>query len=152
MQTKNISSPVTQQIFQSIQYHYDNFLEKLNLQTLHPRRCHWRALFLIKVFNVVNVLPQFLKLLVFVFPLGICSVAPPVTVLQIDVLLLVMRFVNRQIFLETCCDIPAERSSEREETAVARERLGKHVMTLLSGSPLRGNGSVNTPTAKQWMS
>jgi hypothetical protein len=36
--------------FRDVKYHYDNILEKLNLQTLHIRRRHFNALFLINVF------------------------------------------------------------------------------------------------------
>jgi hypothetical protein len=35
--------------FQDVEYHYDNILEKLNLQTLHIRCCHFDALFLINI-------------------------------------------------------------------------------------------------------
>jgi hypothetical protein len=34
-----------------MEYHYDNILEKLNLQTLHISRRHVDALFLINVFS-----------------------------------------------------------------------------------------------------
>jgi hypothetical protein len=37
--------------FQDVEYHYDNILEKLNLQTLHIKRSHFDALFLIGVFS-----------------------------------------------------------------------------------------------------
>jgi hypothetical protein len=41
----------TKDFFQDVKYHYDNTLEKLNLQTLHIRRRHFDALFLINVFS-----------------------------------------------------------------------------------------------------
>jgi hypothetical protein len=37
--------------FQDMQYHYGNLLEKLNLLTMHNRRRHFDALFLINVFS-----------------------------------------------------------------------------------------------------
>jgi hypothetical protein len=54
----------------------------------------------------LNVAPWFLKQFVFVFLLEIYItflylVAPPITVLQVDVLLLLIQFVNQHIFLET---------------------------------------------------
>jgi hypothetical protein len=52
--TKNILSPFPQYIFQVVEYYYGSILEKLNLQTLHIRRRHSDALFLISVFNVAK--------------------------------------------------------------------------------------------------
>jgi hypothetical protein len=42
-----------QQIFQDVEYHYDKLLEKLNLLTLHIRRRHFDALFIL----ALNVAP-----------------------------------------------------------------------------------------------
>jgi hypothetical protein len=84
--------------FQDVEYHYDIILGKLNLQTLHIRRRHFDALFLMNAFCGTNYCPSVLET-VFVFPLGTYvilprSVAPSATALQQDVYLLQMQFVN----------------------------------------------------------
>jgi hypothetical protein len=81
--------------FQDVEYHYDIILEKLNLQTLHIRRCHFDALFLINAFLELNIAPLSWKLPAFVFQLGTYVilprlVAPSATALQQDVYLLQM--------------------------------------------------------------
>jgi hypothetical protein len=43
--------------FQYVEYHYDNILEKLNLQTLHIRRRHIDALCLINIFSFTKHCP-----------------------------------------------------------------------------------------------
>jgi hypothetical protein len=48
---KDILQSLQQSIFQDIQYNYDNLPEKLNFQTLHIRRRHSDALFLINLFS-----------------------------------------------------------------------------------------------------
>jgi hypothetical protein len=50
-------------VIQDVQYYYDttNMLEKLNLQTLHIRRPHFDALFLIIVFIATNYPPPVLE-------------------------------------------------------------------------------------------
>jgi hypothetical protein len=77
----------TKDFFQDVEYHYDNILEKLNLQTLHIRRRHFDALFLINVFCDAKYCPCAWKLSASVFPLGTYvtlprSVAPSATALQ----------------------------------------------------------------------
>jgi hypothetical protein len=49
--------------FQDVEYHYDNtsILEKLNLQTLHTRRHHFDALFLINVIDGTKYCPSVLE-------------------------------------------------------------------------------------------
>jgi hypothetical protein len=47
--------------FQDVEYHYDNISEKLNLHTLHIRRRHFGALFLINVFCGTKYCPSVLK-------------------------------------------------------------------------------------------
>jgi hypothetical protein len=46
--------------FQDVAYHYD-ILEKLNVQTLHIRRRHFDALFLINVFRGTKYYPSDLE-------------------------------------------------------------------------------------------
>jgi hypothetical protein len=48
---ENLQPFATLDFFQDVEYHYDNILEKLNLQTLHIRRRHFDALFLINAFS-----------------------------------------------------------------------------------------------------
>jgi hypothetical protein len=50
-----------QNIFQDVEYHYDNILEKFNLQTLHIRRRHFDALFLINAFSGTKYCPSVLE-------------------------------------------------------------------------------------------
>jgi hypothetical protein len=50
-----------QKIFYDIEYHYDIILEKLNLQTLHIRRRHIDALFLINAFCGTKYCPSVLE-------------------------------------------------------------------------------------------
>jgi hypothetical protein len=90
--------------FQDVECHCDNILEKLNLQTLHIRRRHFSALFLINVLVTLYIAPLSWKQSAFVFLLGTyvtlpLSVAPSATALQQDVYVLQMQFVNLQIFL-----------------------------------------------------
>jgi hypothetical protein len=88
--------------FQDVEYHYDNILEKLNLQTLHIRRRHFDALFLINVLSGTKYCPSVLETVGIRIPTRNIlprSVAPSATALQQDVYLLQMQFVNLQIFL-----------------------------------------------------
>jgi hypothetical protein len=88
-----------------VKYHYNNILEKLSLQTLHIRRRHFDALFLIHVLCGTKYYPSVLEAAGIRVPptRNICnlprSVNPSATVLQQDVYLLQMQFVNVQIFL-----------------------------------------------------
>jgi hypothetical protein len=91
--------------FQDVEYHCDNLLEKLNLLTLHIKRRHADALFVIHVFSSAKCCPSVHETAAFVFLLGTyvtlpCSVAPPATALQLDMCLLQMQYVNLQISLE----------------------------------------------------
>jgi hypothetical protein len=47
--------------FQDVEYHHDNISEKLNLQTLHIRRRHFVALFLINVFSGTKYCPSVME-------------------------------------------------------------------------------------------
>jgi hypothetical protein len=47
--------------FPDVEYHYDNVLGKLNLQTLHIRRRHFDAVFLINVFSGTKQCPSVLE-------------------------------------------------------------------------------------------
>jgi hypothetical protein len=47
--------------FQDVDYHYINTLDKLNLQTLHVRRRHIDALFLINIFRGTKFRPSVLE-------------------------------------------------------------------------------------------
>jgi hypothetical protein len=87
-----------------VEYHYDIILEKLNLQTLHIRRRHFDALFLINVFCGTKYCPPGLETVGIRVPTRnivtlSLSVDPSVTALQQDVYLLQIQFVNLQIFL-----------------------------------------------------
>jgi hypothetical protein len=80
---------------QDMEYHYDNILEKVNLPTLHMRRRHIDALFIINAFCA----PLSWKQSVFVFQHGTYvisphSVAPSATALQHAVYLLQMQSLN----------------------------------------------------------
>jgi hypothetical protein len=44
-----------------VEYHYDSILEKLNLQTLHIRRRHFDALFLINAFCGTKYCPSVME-------------------------------------------------------------------------------------------
>jgi hypothetical protein len=55
-----------QKFFYDIEYHYDIILEKLNLQTLHIKRRHIDALFLLHAFCGTKYCPSVVE----VFPLG----------------------------------------------------------------------------------
>jgi hypothetical protein len=68
-------------------------LEKLNLQTLHIRRRHFDALFLINVFNGTKHCPSALET-VGIRVILTRSVAASATVIQLDVFLLHMQFVR----------------------------------------------------------
>jgi hypothetical protein len=84
--------------FQEVGYHYINILDKLNLQTLHVRRRHIDALFLINIFRGTKFCPSSMQsacvFLLGTFELFPRSVVLPATVLQPDVLLLQIQFVN----------------------------------------------------------
>jgi hypothetical protein len=85
--------------FQDVDYHYINTLDKLNLRTLHVRRRHIDALFLINVFRCPNSARLSSKQSACMFLLGTseifpCSVVLPATVVQPDVFLLQIQFVN----------------------------------------------------------
>jgi hypothetical protein len=82
-----------------VEYHYDNILEKLNLQTLHISRRHFNALFLINAFSGTKHCPSVHETAAFAFLLGTCvtsplSVAPSTIALQLDAFLLQMQFAN----------------------------------------------------------
>jgi hypothetical protein len=66
--------------FQDVDYHYSNILDKLNLQTLHVRRRHIDALFLI------NSAPLSSKQSACVFLLGTSEIFPRSVVLPVTVL------------------------------------------------------------------
>jgi hypothetical protein len=85
-----------------VKHHY-NLLEKLNLLTLHIRRRHSDALFLINVFSAARCCQSVLEIVGIRVPTRTmsCSVAPLATALQLNVVLLQMQFVNLQIPLET---------------------------------------------------
>jgi hypothetical protein len=92
--------------FQDVEYHYDRILERLNLLTLDIRRRHFDALFLINVFRGAKCCPCVLETVGLGFLLGTYvtlprSLAPAATALQLDVFLLLIQFVNTQIFLIT---------------------------------------------------
>jgi hypothetical protein len=77
--------------FQDVKYYYDIILEKLNMLTLHIRRRHFDALFLIIVFSGIKYCPSVL---------GTVGIRVPSAIaLRLDVFLLQMQFVNLQIFL-----------------------------------------------------
>jgi hypothetical protein len=85
--------------FQDVDYHYINILDKLNLHTLHVKRRHTDALFLINVFRGTKFCPLDSKQSACVFLLGTSenfprSVVLPATVLQPGVFLLQIQFVN----------------------------------------------------------
>jgi hypothetical protein len=101
-------SLLPEKVFQDVEYHFDNILEKINLQTLHIRRSHFDASFLINVFSGTKNAPLSSKQSAFVFLLGTYviltrSVIPSATGLQLDMFLLQMQFTN----LQTClvCNI-----------------------------------------------
>jgi hypothetical protein len=48
-------------LFQDVEYHYENISEKLNLQTLHIRRRHFDAPFLINIFSGTKYCPFVLE-------------------------------------------------------------------------------------------
>jgi hypothetical protein len=48
-------------LFQDVEYHYGNLSERLNLLTLHKRRRHFYALFLIHVFSGTKYCPSVLE-------------------------------------------------------------------------------------------
>jgi hypothetical protein len=89
-----------------VEYHYDKLLERLNLPTLHNRRRHFDALFLINVFNGTKYCPSALETDGIHVPTRnirnfACSLALLATALQLDVFQRLMQFVNVQIFLES---------------------------------------------------
>jgi hypothetical protein len=101
---KKIVALCQKRFFQDVEYRYDNMLEKLNLQTLHIRRRHFDALFLINVFSGSKHWPSVLETVGIRVPTRNIvtltrSVAPSATALQQDMYLLQMQFVNLQIFL-----------------------------------------------------
>jgi hypothetical protein len=104
---RKFAAPCHIRFFQDVEYHYDNILDKLNLQTLHNRRRHFDALFLMSLV-ALNMVPLSWKQSAFVFLLGTYvtlprSVAPSATVLQLEVFLLDMQFVNILIFFSNSC-------------------------------------------------
>jgi hypothetical protein len=90
-------------------YHYDNLSEKLNLLTLHMRSRHSDALLLINIFSGTIYCPSVLEAVGNRVPTRNVtlpySVTSPATTLQLDAFLLLMEFVNLQIFLETRVEI-----------------------------------------------
>jgi hypothetical protein len=92
--------------FQDVEYHYETILGKLNLQTLYVRSSSLRCPAFNNVFTGIKYCFSGLE------PVGIsvptrtyvtlrCPAAPSPTALQLDVFLLLMQFVNAQIFLIT---------------------------------------------------
>jgi hypothetical protein len=61
VQKKNFTALCQKRFFQDVEYHYDNIFEKLNLQTLHIRRRHFDALFLINDFSGTKHFPSVLE-------------------------------------------------------------------------------------------
>jgi hypothetical protein len=57
-----------QRFFQDVEYHYDNIFGKLNLQTLHIRRRHFDAFFLINVFSGTKHYPSVLEIVGILVP------------------------------------------------------------------------------------
>jgi hypothetical protein len=51
-----------------MEYHYDNVLERLNLLTLHNRRRHIDALFLINAFSAIKCCASVLEMVGFRMP------------------------------------------------------------------------------------
>jgi hypothetical protein len=101
-------SSLSRHVSQDTQSHYDILLEKLDLRTLciRRRRRHYDALLSINVYSGARYCPSLLETLGFRVPARNivtlpCSVTPPATALRLDVLLLLIQFVNRQTFLET---------------------------------------------------
>jgi hypothetical protein len=56
-----LQSFATKDFFQNVEYRYHSILEKLNLRTLHIRRRHFDALFLINVFSGAKYCPSVLE-------------------------------------------------------------------------------------------
>jgi hypothetical protein len=84
--------------------HWDNLFGRLNLLTLHNRRFHFDALFLINVFSGTNCCSSIFETIsilgiIRTFVTSRCSLALLATVLQLDVFEQQMQFVNLQIFL-----------------------------------------------------
>jgi hypothetical protein len=50
-----------ERFFQDVEYHYENTLQQLNLQTLHIERRHFNALLLINVFSGTKYCPSVLE-------------------------------------------------------------------------------------------
>jgi hypothetical protein len=103
---ENLQPFVRADSFQDVEYHCHNISEKLNLLTLHIRRHHSCALFLINAFSGAKCCPSVLETVDIRVLLGTditlpCSLAPPATALQLDVFLLQIQFVNLQMSLET---------------------------------------------------
>jgi hypothetical protein len=94
-------------LFPDVEYHYGNILEKLNLQTLHIRRRHFDALFLINVFSGTKHCPPTLEIVGIRVPTrNMRSVAPSATALQLDVFLLQTVSVV-SVYFVLCCLIAA---------------------------------------------
>jgi hypothetical protein len=90
--------------FQDMEYHFNNILKKLNLQTLHIRRPHFDALILIMSLVAINIVSLSWKQSTFVFLPGTYfsltySVSSSATALQLDVFLIKTQFVTVQIIL-----------------------------------------------------
>jgi hypothetical protein len=98
---RKFAAPCHKILFQEVEYHYDNILEKLNLQTRHLD-----ALVSKMSLVALNIAPLSWKQSAFVFLQWTYSyvtlprsVAPSATVLQLDAYLLQIKFVNLQLFL-----------------------------------------------------
>jgi hypothetical protein len=55
---RKFAVPCPSRFFQNAEYHYDDILEKFNLQTLHIRCRHFNNLFLINVFSGTKYCPS----------------------------------------------------------------------------------------------
>jgi hypothetical protein len=100
---RKFAAPFRNRFCNNIQYYYNNLLGILNLQALHNSHRHSDALFLINVYNGAKCCPSVLETVD--IHVSVCylrnSAAPSVTVLQLDMFLLLMEFINVHIFLET---------------------------------------------------
>jgi hypothetical protein len=84
-----------------MEYHYDNLLELFNLLTLHNRRRHFGALFLVNVFGGTKFWPSVLETVGRRVPTRpACSLALLDTAHQLDVFQPQMQYVNLQIDLK----------------------------------------------------
>jgi hypothetical protein len=95
-----------QQIFQDVQYYYDNLLERLNLLTLRNSRLQFDAFFLINVFSGIKYRSSVLETVEIRVPTRnirnlACSHARLATALKLDVFQRKLQFVNVHAFLVT---------------------------------------------------